>query len=79
MSGERSWLLVLAGVIAIDAFAPEGQTLSEAVHRLKARHPALVWAAVIATGIHFLAGDHPQISRVDVYRALGWALRRTRF
>ncbi|WP_063042193.1 DUF7427 family protein [Nocardia grenadensis] len=79
MKGEHGCLLILAAVIAIDLGAAEEETLTDAIHRLKARHPLIVWTAVMATALHFLAGDHPTLSRYDAYRALGWARQRTRF
>lgn len=78
LTGEQGWVLLFGLVLAIDFTAQPEQTLSEALHRAKRRHPILVWFAVVATAYHFLVGDHTTLSRYDTYRVPARAVRRNR-
>lgn len=78
MTGKSAWIVLAATVIALDALAPEGETLSEATYRARKKYPILVWAAVGATALHLLAGDHPDLSRADVYKLFALGVRAPR-
>ena len=54
MTGARGWTLVAGVVIAIDATARPGHTLSEAVDRGLAAHPKATTAAVLLVTSHLL-------------------------
>jgi plasmid stabilization system protein ParE len=68
LKGAHGWLIVLGAVAAIDLLAQEGQTLSEALHAGRRRHPVIVTTAVLATAFHLLLGDHPTLGRFDSFR-----------
>lgn len=54
VNGERAWLAIAAGVVVYEALCPEGQLLSDACDRARARHPLLVHAAMAVTVAHLL-------------------------
>lgn len=68
LKGAHGWLIVLGAVAAIDLLAQEGQTLSEALHAGRRRHPVIVTTAVLATAFHLLLGDYPTLGRFDSFR-----------
>lgn len=75
LRGWHGWAAVTLVVAAVDALAPEGQTMSEAMYRARKRHPRLVAWIVLATAVHLLAGDHPSMARIDVFKVFPFASR----
>lgn len=71
MKGWTGWALLVLIIALIDILAPENETLSEALWRAKKRYPAFVFWAVLATAVHLLAGDHPSMRRIDVFKLIG--------
>lgn len=53
---DKAWLVLAAGIIAYDLFAPEGETLSEAADRYLLAKPWLTRLAIF-TVAHHLANE----------------------
>jgi hypothetical protein len=78
LRGWHGWAAVTLVVATVDALAPEGQTMSEALYRARQKHPYLVVWLVTTTAVHLLAGDHPSMARIDVFKLFGVGRRRLR-
>lgn len=52
--GDWAWTALAAAVTAYEASCPDGELLSEAVDRYRARHPWLVAGLVVYTAAHLL-------------------------
>lgn len=73
--GDLGWLALVAGVIAYELKADDGELLSEAVDRYLVRRPVLTTAIIVMTAAH-LANAIPE--RLDPYTATFTAIRRLR-
>lgn len=77
MTGARGWTLVAGVVIAIDATARPGETLSEAADRAIERHPLLT---IVGAGLVFLhivnAFDAAGVQHLDVIHRLALLIAR---
>lgn len=51
-AGETVWIAVLGNITGYEFVAPEGQMLSHAYARFKAKHPILTRAVLIITILH---------------------------
>jgi hypothetical protein len=72
MTGERWFVLYTAGWILVDATALEDQLLTDAAHRLLARHPVLWQLAVGMTALHLVDGyKRLGIPLADPYTHIG--------
>ena len=78
MTGARGWTLVAGVVIAIDATARPGHTLSEAADRAIAAHPVLTVGAATLVFFHVVnAFDAVGLQRFDViHRAASLIARK---
>lgn len=72
---EKAWLAIAIGVIAYDATAKEGETLSEGVDQWLIKHPTLTRLAILAVAHHLTNDLHP---RADPIGLAFIAVRRIR-
>lgn len=71
--GDRAWLALAAGVIAYEAWAPNGELLSQACDRYRQRHPVLSHLIILYIPLH-LARLWPE--RIDPLTQLASRLGR---
>lgn len=65
---DYAWMTLIAGVVAWEALAPQGELLSEGVDRQLLRHPILTRTVILLTAAHLLnALERKPLKWLDVY------------
>jgi hypothetical protein len=60
-SSERAWVALVAGVVAYEIYAEDGELLSHQVDRWLEEHPILTWTVTVFTAAHLLNVLHPYV------------------
>jgi hypothetical protein len=58
--GDWAWIALASAILGYEVRAPEGQLLSEAVDRYRARHPFITNAVILAVSLHLMRAIPPR-------------------